>query len=113
MDLNFYEHGSFICLDGPAKKRGEKPSKVKVCFVSTDQILLKDILSSLATHEDCYWVKYSKTPKGDMFLGRCFFTSSDRAGQIWAEFKPHPKLMVNIQDDEFASKFRSKKNVTP
>ena len=106
MDQNFYEYGSFVCLDGPAKKRGLKPSQVKVCFVSRDQNLLKEILATLATQDDCYWVKYSKTPKDGMFLGRCFFTTSEKAGKIWAEFKPHPKIMTNLQDDNFASKFR-------
>lgn len=106
MEQNFYEHGSFICLDGLAKKHGQKPSMVKVYFVSRDQNLLKEVLASLANQDDCYWVKYSKNAKDGMFLGRCFFTTAEKAGETWAKFKPHPKIMANLQDDNFASKFR-------
>lgn len=102
----FHEHGSFLCMDGMAKASGLKPSRVKVCFTATDQHLLREVLASLAKHEDCYGVKFSKNAKDGMYLGRCFFTSAEKAGKIWAEFKPHPKLMVNLQDDDFAAQFR-------
>ncbi|MDZ4660026.1 MAG: hypothetical protein SGJ18_00260 [Pseudomonadota bacterium] len=108
MTLNFYEMGTFICLDGAAKTKGLKPSQIKVCFVTRDQKLLIDILTKLSEQPDCYFVKYSKVPKDEMFLGRCFFTAAEKAGGVWAEFKSHPKLMVHLQDDTFAANFRSR-----
>ncbi len=106
METDFYEQGSFLCIDGPAKKAGKEHANVKVCFVSNDPELLRSLLQKLAESDDCYWVKMTKKDRDGMYLGRCFFTTADRAGEVWAKYKGHPKLMVNIQDDDFASKFR-------
>jgi hypothetical protein len=41
-----------------------------------------------------------------MYLGRCFFTERKYAAELWAKYKAHPKLMVNLQDDDVAAEFR-------
>ena len=41
-----------------------------------------------------------------MYLGRAFFVTTERAGKVWAKYKLHPKLMVNLQDDDLAARFR-------
>ena len=106
--MDFYEQGSFLCLDGPAKKAGLSHSTVKVCFVCRDLQFLQTLLKKLAALEDCYWVKTSREARDGMFLGRCFFTTPERAGEIWTRYKAHPRLMVNLQDDQFADQFRSR-----
>jgi len=86
MATDFYEQGSFICLDGLAKKVGKTHSNVKVCFVSNDFEFLQLLLQSLAQLEDCYWVKMTKRDRDGMYLGRSFFTAAERAGEIWAKY---------------------------
>lgn len=106
MGDEFYEHGKFLCLDGPAKRTGLSHSSVKVCFVSTAFEFLRSLLIPLAGLEACYWVKMTREARDGMFLGRSFFTSTEYAGEIWARYKNHPKVMANLQDDELAAKFR-------
>lgn len=43
-NLEFYQHGSFVCADGPAKAAGKQYSEMKVCFTCTDSDLLKTLL---------------------------------------------------------------------
>ncbi len=106
MDSEFYETGSFLCLDGPVKKAGREHSNMKVCFTCRDSELLRKLLVKIAQDEECYWVKMSTKPRDGMFLGRCFFSSKERAAQLWAKYKTHPRFMVTLQDDDFASSFR-------
>jgi hypothetical protein len=106
MSENFYQKGSFLCLDGPARKAGFEPSNMKVCFTCTDIDLLRKLLVKVSENQTCYWVKMSIDPKDGMYLGRCFFTTKDDAAKLWAKYKHHPRFMVTLQDDDFALKFR-------
>jgi len=106
MDSEFYSKGSFLCIDGPAKNAGRDHSNMKVCFTCRSGDLLRALLKQVAQDEECYWVKMSAKPRDGMFLGRCFFTTKERAASLWAKYKTHPRLMVTLQDDDFASKFR-------
>lgn len=103
---DFYEYGSFLCVDGPGKKAGKSYSNVKVCFTARDQDLLKRLISKIVKDEECYWAKISMSPKDGMYLGRCFFTSQSKACEFWAQYKTHPRLLVNIQDDDLTLPFR-------
>lgn len=107
MESKFYQEGSFQCIDGPAKKSGLAHSNMKVCFTCRDSDFLKSLLAKVAQDQECYWVKISTKPRDGMFLGRCFFSNKERAAQLWAKYKKHPRLMVTMQDDDFASKFRA------
>jgi hypothetical protein len=81
-------------------------SKKKVCFVATDKPFLVQLLYELSLRDDCQFVKYSVEPCDGMYLGRCFLVSDDAAGRLCQQYKPHPKLMVTLQDDEFFAAFR-------
>lgn len=106
MDSEFYANGSFLCIDGPAKKAGQKHSNMKVCFTCRDSDFLRRLLVKVVRDKECYWVKMSTKPRDGMFLGRCFFTTKEHAAQLWAKYKTHPRFMVTLQDDDFASTFR-------
>ena len=106
MEAEFYSKGSFLCLDGPAKKAGRDHSNVKVCFTCRDNEFLRKVITKIAEDPECYWVKISTKPRDGMFLGRCFFSTKDLAARTWAKYKTHPRLMVNLQDDDFTSRFR-------
>jgi len=67
---------------------------------------LRALLVRVAQDQECYWVKMSTAPKDGMYLGRCFFTEEKYSVDMWAKYKAHPKLMVNLQDDDYVSKFR-------
>jgi hypothetical protein len=81
-------------------------SQKKVCFVATDKPFLVRLVHRLSLRPDCHWVKYSCEPRDGMYLARCFMTNDDAAGRLCFEYKKHPKLMVALQDDEFAERFR-------
>jgi hypothetical protein len=83
-------------------------SQKKVCFVATDKAFLVRLVYELSLRPDCYWVKYSREACDGMYLARCFMTNDDAAGRLCFEYKKHPKLMVAVQDDEFAERFRSR-----
>lgn len=106
METEFYHDGSFLCLDGPARKAGRDHANVKVCFTCRDSEFLKRLIGNVAQDKECYWVKMSTKPRDGMFLGRCFFTTKECAAQLWAKYKNHPRLMVTLQDDDFISGFR-------
>ncbi len=106
MNQEFYQYESFLCLDGPAKKAGLKHSNMKVCFTTKDSEFLKKLLIRIAQDEHCYWVKLSTKSRDGMFLGRSFFTTKEKAGETWAKYKMHPRLMVTLQDDDFSSAYR-------
>ncbi len=70
--IEFYQEGSFLCLDGPAKKAGLSHSNMKVCLTCRDPEFLKNLIAKVAQDEECYWVKMSTKSRDGMYLGRCF-----------------------------------------
>lgn len=64
------------------------------------------LLLELSNLDECFFVKLSASDRDGMYLGRCFFTTESMVGKCWAKYKLHPKLMCNIQDDDFSSSFR-------
>lgn len=98
--------GAFMERYGKARESGKKASQKKLCFVATNQGYLADFLSELTEDPNCYYVKFSTQAKDGMYLGRCFMTQDEMAGRLWTKFKPHPKLMCTIQDDDFTKEFR-------
>jgi hypothetical protein len=89
-----------------AAGQGVPYSQRKVCFAATDLPFLVDLLYELSRRPDCYYVKYSVIPRDGMHLGRCFLTTDRAAGELCQELKPHPKLLVTVQDDDFFAPFR-------
>ena len=100
-------NGYFMELRGPAWTKGEQCCQKKLCFVATDRRLLADLLGELAERPDCYYVKYSITPRDGMYLGRCFLTDENEVGVLWAKYKGHPRMFCSVQDDDFTAPFRS------
>ena len=99
--------GVFLSRFGPAGKPGERaPCNKKLCFVATDRSLLADVLYELALEEDCHFVKLGVEARAGMYLGRCFMTSPERIGALWARFKEHPQLYCSVQDDDFVQAYR-------
>jgi hypothetical protein len=98
--------GHFMQRWGPAANTVAQGCNKKLCFVATDQAVLADVLRRLAERPDCYYVKYSIWARDGMYLGRCFLMDEQEVGRVWAEYKPHPRLMCCIQDDDFAAPFR-------
>lgn len=96
----------FMARDGPAEARGEQGCNKKLCFVATDKDFLVELLTELSERDDCWAVKHSIEPRDGMYLGRCFMTDARTVGQLWDEYKRHPRLMCSIQDDDFADLFR-------
>ena len=41
-----------------------------------------------------------------MYLGRCFLTTDEAVGEVWARYKSHPALFCTVQDDDFVERFR-------
>jgi hypothetical protein len=81
-------------------------SQKKLCFTATDQEVLAGVLAELADRPDCYKVKYTVKPRDGMYLGRCCLLNDEEAGKLWRKYKPHPRMMCNIQDDDFTLPFR-------
>lgn len=105
----FYEKGSFFNRDGIARGKSDTHSNKKLCFVATDKEFLMELLIELSNLEECFFVKLTSKPRDGMYLGRCFFINDEHVGNYWAKYKLHPKVMCNIQDDDFSKPFR--KNV--
>lgn len=82
------------------------PCNKKLCFVATDQTFLVALLTELSDRDDCWAVKYSVEPRDGMYLGRCFLRDAQTVGELWDEYKRHPKLMCSVQDDDFTGSFR-------
>lgn len=108
VESNFQLKGSFLVKDGAARSTTDNYCNKKLCFVATDKVFLMKLLLELSTLEFCYFVKLTAEPRDGMYLGRCFFTTDDYIGSYWAKFKAHPKVMCNIQDDDFADSYREK-----
>ena len=100
--------GRFMHIQGPAKLAGVLYSNHKVCIAATDQMALAKLLYDLSLREDCYYVKYSTMPRDGMYLGRCFLTTDDAVGKLWATLKSHPKFLTSIQNDDFTKPYRQK-----
>jgi hypothetical protein len=98
--------GLFLCRSGTGRNANVACSQRKLCFVATDRAFLATFLLDLSRQPDCYFVKYSTRPRDGMYLGRCFVLDDRRAGELWRQFKSHPKLMCTVQDDDFAKQFR-------
>jgi hypothetical protein len=98
------QNGYFMELHGPA--RWEQSCQKKLCFVATDQVLLRSVLGELAERPDCHYVKYSVRARDGMYLGRCFLTGEHEIGVLWAEYHDHPRLFCSVQDDDFTAPFR-------
>jgi len=90
--------GSYMERYGPAT---EQLSNKKLCLVATDLGALLEVLYELSLREECHYVKYSVTAKDGMHLGRCFLNSDELTGELWKQFKQHPKLLCSVQDDDF------------
>ena len=99
--------GVFMERRGAGWNDGRHASRKKLCFVVTDQAVVARVLSELAERPDCYYVKYSIKPRDGMYLGRCFLLHDQEVGALWREYKRHPKMMCNVQDDDFTLAFRS------
>jgi len=98
--------GAFMRRWGAGRATDGKYSKQKLCFVATDQSFLARFLLELSRRPECHFVKYSIQPRDGMYLGRCFVLEDCQAGAWWREFKSHPRLMCNLQDDRFTQDFR-------
>ena len=99
--------GVFLQRWGKSAKPGQAPPcSKKLCFVATDRTLLSDVLYELALEPDCWFVKFSVEASDGMFLGRCFMLTPERIGTLWARFKPHPRLLCSVQDDDFVARYR-------
>lgn len=96
----------FLCRDGPAFTRGDDYSQRKLCFTSTERGLLARHLLELSRREDCYFVKFGVNPRGGMYLGRCFMTTEQAVGDVWAQYKSPPSLFCTVQGDDFVGRFR-------
>ena len=51
-------------------------------------------------------MKFAVNPRGGMYLGRCFLTSDEAVGEVWAEYKNHPSMYCTVQDDDFVGQHR-------
>lgn len=102
----FEKKGSFLTLNGRAQLLTKNYSNKKLCFVCTDKEFLMNLLVELSEHRDCFFVKLSAEPRDKMYLGRCFFTSDELIGEFWAKYKMNPKVLCNVQDDDFVNPFR-------
>ncbi len=94
-----------MCRDGPAA--AQPHCNKKLCFTATDKAFLVELLFELSRQPDCFFVKYSVVPKDGMYLGRCFLLTEERVGELWRQYKAHPKLTCSIQDDDFTLRFRN------
>lgn len=102
-----YANGNlnFLCRKGAAFTGGVHSNR-KLCFTSTRRDLLERHLLALSRRRDCYWVKFAVKARAGMFLGRCFLTTDESVGRVWAEYKRHPSLFCTVQDDDFTRRFR-------
>jgi len=102
-----YANGNlnFLCRKGAAFAARVRSNR-KLCFTSTRRDLLERHLLGLSRRSGCYWVKIRGQGARGMFLGRCFLTTDEAVGHVWAEYKRHPSLFCTVQDDDFTQRFR-------
>lgn len=96
----------FLCRDGAASALGSAYSQRKLCFSCTDRELLARHLFELSKRPDCFFVKFGTSARGGIYLGRCFLTTDEAVGEVWARYKSHPSMYCNVQDDDFTTRFR-------
>ena len=103
----FVRMSTFLTRDGAAKRAGAAscPNK-KVCLSATDRGFLMGLLHQLSERPACFFVKLSAEPRDGMFLGRVSLMDEQALGRLWAELKPHPRLLCSLQDDDFTLPFR-------
>jgi hypothetical protein len=99
-------NGMFMERRGPAWNAERRHCPKKLCLVATDAAVLGEILGRLAERPDCFYVKYSVSPRDGMFLGRCVLLDEREVGALWAQYKKHPRVMCSVQDDDFTLPFR-------
>jgi hypothetical protein len=99
-------NGKYMDRLGPSYVKGGPYLNKKLCLVATDQDFLIELLYEIVSHPKAYYAKYSAKPKDGMYLGRVFFVEADPLGEFWAKYKTHPKLMCNVQDDDFTDLYR-------
>ena len=99
--------GVFMHRSGAGRNDSVGYCQRKLCFVATDKAFLAQFLLDLSRQLDCYFVKYSTQPRDGMYLGRCFMLDDRRVGEMWRQFKSHPKLMCTVQDDDFTKHYRA------
>ena len=98
--------GRFMARDGPARDPEASFCNKKLCFAATDLAFLAQLLAELGEDPQAYFVKFSTRPRDGMYLGRCFFIDARSVGKAWAEYKNHPKVFCNVQDDDFSIEWR-------
>jgi hypothetical protein len=108
-ESKFEPRGPFMARDGRAKASGGVACQKKLCLVATDKAFLVRLLVELSERPDCYFVKYSAEAKDGMHLGRIFVTDERLVGDLWLEYKDHPKLMCSIQDDDYTKPIRDRR----
>ncbi len=96
----------FMARDGAARTADATYCNKKICFAATDIQFLAELLRELSEHPKAFFVKFSTYTRDGMHLGRCFFIDEQSVGETWAEYKMHPKLFCNIQDDDFSIGWR-------
>ena len=99
-------NGRFMARDGAGRQPEVSYCNKKICFAATDLIFLAQLLLDLAQDPQAFFVKFSTKPRDGMYLGRCFFIVDERVGETWAEYKNHPKVFCNVQDDDFTGDWR-------
>ena len=104
--MSFVLEDCFYSKFGPAKEAGKKPCQKKLCFISSDETQLAEILLEISKRPDCYSVKYSNKARKGVYGGRCFLDNPKAVGELWAEYKAHPHLICHVQDDDFLKPYR-------
>jgi hypothetical protein len=107
-DLGFKrsKNPKYFAKLGGGFAEGVKYSRKKLCFTATDRELLERHLAELCERDDCHFCKYSEKPRDGMYLGRCFLLDDRAVGELWAQYKNHPAIFCNVQDDTFIDDFR-------
>jgi hypothetical protein len=95
------------------KGRAGPQSKKKLCFVVTDLRFLAELMLELSLRDDCFKVKFYDKSTDGMYLGRCWLNTDEAAARACQHYKPHPKLMVSIQDDDFFDPYRGLDHLRP
>ena len=104
------QEGRYMARDGAARTRTPDVPHCnkKICFAAVDLSFLAHLLRELSDHPKAFFVKFSTHPRDGMYLGRCFFieTEEEMVGVTWAEYKNHPKVFCNVQNDDFTMPWR-------
>ena len=108
VEAGFRVNGPFRERDGSARHAGGRFVNKKLCLVATDKLYLARLLLELSGREECYFVKYTTSPRDGMYLGRVFLMDERLLGELWARYKRDPKLMCSLQDDDFTLRFRNR-----